>query len=266
MYYSYGNEIVLAGSYPKKDIERGKKMKFKNLVMSSIVLGSLMGATTTALAAEYDPENPDKAQTSATINFIADEEPEQPVDPEDPDNPIDPVDPINPNGGELMITYASKFDFGSQTKSGTTWNALADNLKDGTKVVPFVGTKDSRGTDRKGWVLTAKQDGAFKDSQGNELTGAELTLSNLSYTDKEGAPTAKAGTVTLSTTPEEIASAGSNQGIGSWSVALGSLQGEAGSETTNGVTLSVPGTTAKNTDTYSTTVTWELTADPGVGE
>ncbi|EGO6085916.1 hypothetical protein HA909_002717, partial [Enterococcus faecalis] len=56
-----------------------------------------------------------------------------------------------------------------------------------------------------------------------------------------------------------------------WSLALGQLDGEVkqGEEdneetfkTTSGVTLSVPSTTSKNTSTYSTTVTWELVADP----
>lgn len=241
-------------------------MKLQNLLLSSIILGSVIGGATTALAAEYD--GAEKATSEATITFIKDEDSVNPVDPDDPDNPIDPVDPINPEGAELMISYASNFNFGEQEKNGSTWNALADKVyTDETKtetkeVVPFVATKDNRGTDRNGWTLTVKQDGDFKDANDNVLKGAELTLSGLRYASTTNAPSITPNTVTLTNTATEVAISDENTGVGNWSLALGTLEGEEGSQTTSGVTLSVPKTTVKNTGTYSTSVTWELAADP----
>ena len=72
----------------------------------------------------------------------------------------------------------------------------------------------------------------------------------------------------LGTEAQDVSTAGVDEGIGAWSSAFGQLDGsvEQGKEetvkTTSGITLSVPSTSAKNTGTYSTTVTWELVADP----
>ncbi|MFP7307083.1 WxL domain-containing protein [Enterococcus faecalis] len=235
-------------------------MKQANLFLSANLLAVAMMGAGEVSAQEYDGAT--NAKVDSTITFLVDDTPDTPVDPSDPDTPINPDDPNNPpnpNGGELMITYASNLNFGSQDKSEKSWNALADSVNGGTKIVPFIGTKDSRGSDRKGWVLTAKQDGAFKDSEGNELLGAELSLSNLVYAAREGAPQASTSKLTLSASAQEIARANGEQGIGSWSLGLGQLDNNG---QTNGVTLSVPGTTAKNTTSYTTSVTWELTADP----
>ena len=238
-------------------------MNIKNLILSATLLATATISATEVSAQEY--EDATTAKVNSSITFLVDDNPDNPVDPNDPDNPVIPDDPNDPNinGGELMITYASNLNFGDQEKSGTSWNALADTVNGGTAITPFVGTKDSRGTDRKGWVLTAKQDDSFKDAEGNELSGAELTFNNLFYADKEGAPEVAPGEVTLNSAPQDIATANSIQGVGSWSVGLGNLEEDG---TTNGVTLSVPATTAKNTGSYTTTVTWELTADPGVAD
>ncbi|HGW2901599.1 TPA: WxL domain-containing protein, partial [Enterococcus faecalis] len=180
---------------------------------------------------------------------------------------------------ELMISYASNLNFGAhKSKTATSFNALADKVYADAEhtttkeVTPFVATKDSRGTDRKGWSLQAKLDDAFKDGSGAVLEGAELSLSQLRYANVEGAPTVSAAEkLVVDQEGVEVSNAGKEQGIGAWSLALGQLdgdvkQGEEDNEetfkTTSGVTLSVPSTTSKNTSTYSTTVTWELIADP----
>lgn len=258
-------------------------MKKKQLFAGAAVLAMLsaggVSAATTALAQEYvndEDGNYASAETNATVTFEADEDTGTIVDPDDPDGGdggVDPVDPSNPEGAELMISYASNLNFGTQSKQGTSWNALADKVYktdgNGEKVeveaTPFVATKDSRGASREGWVLTAKQDGAFKDGN-DELKGAEINLSGLRYAVKNGAPGFVAEEITLNDQPQEVSKAGDDEGIGAWSLALGELQGEEGSQTTNGVTLNVPSTSAKNTGTYSTTVTWELTADPTAAE
>ncbi|EME7220779.1 WxL domain-containing protein [Enterococcus faecium] len=231
----------------------------KNLLMCGALLATTLSSGGSVFAADYTDAT--TAKTDAIIQFEKDEDPTNPVDPGDPTKPLDPNDPTNPNGGELMIVYASKLDFGTHKKTETSFNAKADEMKDGTKVTPFISVKDSRGTDRKGWSLTAKQDGAFKDSNGNELTGAELKLSNLfsGGNGQVGAPSVTGGEIVLNDTDQEIALADATSGIGVNSIGLGHLQAD---ETTDGVQLNVPNSTVKNTDQYKTTVTYTLTADP----
>lgn len=243
-------------------------MRTKNLLVSAMMVSTLVGGTATSFAAEYVDAT--HAKTEASISFIADNQPTNPVDPTDSTKPVIPTNPINPNGAELMITYASNLNFGEQEKSQTSWNALADTVKDSEEgeereITPFVSTKDSRGSERNGWTLTAKQDGDFKNGK-DVLKGAELHFSNLFYAAQEGAPTATAEEIVLGSEAQEISSATAESGIGQWSVGLGKLQGEKGSQTTNGVTLTVPKTSAKSTATYSTTVTWELVVDPAAAE
>ncbi|EOH93526.1 hypothetical protein UAW_02476 [Enterococcus haemoperoxidus ATCC BAA-382] len=235
-------------------------MKEQKMLMSLIVATTILGGANVSYAAEY--EDGQHAQTKATVTFLEDNGTTDPVDPEDPSKPLYPVDPSNPEGAELMITYASSLNFGEQSKSENSWNALADKITVEGKeenIVPFVSTKDSRGTDRESWSLTVKQDGDFIDSKKNKLEGAELTFSNLYYANVEGAPKARAGEITLGLEAQEIASADKHTGIGKWSLGLGTLQDDG---TTNGVNLSISKKAAINTDAYSTSITYELVADP----
>lgn len=238
----------------------------KNLLLSAtlLVLVPVFESNLEVFATQY--EDATHAKSNAQITFVKDTEPSLPTDPEKPEKPVEPVDPTNPNGAELMITYASKLNFGKQSKNKTASHALADRVKEdgGTtrEIVPFIATKDSRGSERKGWSLTAKQDGDFKDSKGNILEGAELTFKNLGYANTTGAPTAISGNITINNQAKEISFADVSSGVGNWSVSLGKLTGEDNSKTTDGVILTVPSTTAKNTDTYTTTLTYELVADP----
>ncbi|MEB7428076.1 WxL domain-containing protein [Enterococcus faecalis] len=210
------------------------------------------------------------------ITFLEDNDTGTIIDPEDPGNGVTPVDPVNPNGAELMISYASNLNFGvHKSKTGTSFNALADKVwadetqTETREVTPFVATKDSRGVSREGWVLTARQENEFVGENKQPLKGAELSLSNLSYANLVGAPTATANKIVLGQEAKEVAKAGMNQGIGAWSLAMGQLdssveQGEdkVMSKTTSGITLSLPANTVIDTQTYSTTVTWELATDP----
>lgn len=156
----------------------------------------------------------------------------------------------------------------------TSWNAYADKIKDpetqgATKdIVPFVSVKDSRGTDRDGWRLSVKQDGDFKN--GNAvLKGAQLTFSGLRYATGDTMPTATTGNVVLGTEATVIAKADGTHGSGITSLALGTLKEETetaadGTKTqvqkTEGVNLSIPKNTAIDTGSYTTSVTYELTA------
>ncbi|MFK4956335.1 WxL domain-containing protein [Lactococcus garvieae] len=256
-------------------------MKLRYLLMSAAVLTSTAGAALGPIVANADGAtytDETHVTTKGSINFTKDDTPVDPVDPDDPDNPIDPVDPDNPSGAELMINYASNLNFGTQSKSDLSWNAYADKINDpenkgATKdIVPFVSVKDSQGSDRTGWNLTVKQDGDFKNGE-TVLKGAVLKFSGLHYAAGDLMPTATAGDIALSSEAQTIASADAEHGAGNTSLALGSLQeeteksvdenGEA-TETkvqkTVGVNLSVPSGTVINTGTYSTSVTYELTA------
>ncbi|EKB7620696.1 WxL domain-containing protein, partial [Enterococcus faecalis] len=212
------------------------------------------------------------------ITFLEDNETGTIVDPDNPGEGVDPVDPSNPHGAELMISYASNLNFGQQAKTSSSFHALADQVWDDKEagktkeVTPFVATKDSRGTSRKGWILTVAQDDAFRDKDSEELKGAEISLSKLAYPVLEGAPQLSSDKIVLTKEAKEVAKAETNQGSGSWTLALGNLEEtEQGNEKeqevnkiTRGVTLSVPTTTSKNTGNYMTTVTWELVTDPTV--
>lgn len=250
-------------------------MKLRYLLMSAAVLTATVGGAISPIVANADTDYQDAthATTDGKITFIEDDSPVNPVDPENPEVPVEPVDPINPNGAELMITYASNLNFGTQSKQGTTWNAYADKVKDDSTgesrdIVPFVSVKDSRGTDRDGWKLTVKQDGEFKNGT-NVLEGAQLTFSGLRYANTGNEPTATSGSIVLGEEAAIIAQADDTAGTGITSLALGTLAPETETDAsgnqvqvnkTAGVNLSIPKRTAINSGTYSTSVTYELTA------
>lgn len=258
-------------------------MKLRYLLMSAAVLTSTAGTALAPIIVNADATSTDATHVTSkgSIQFSDDKTPVNPVDPDNPDTPVVPVNPINPNGAELMITYASDINFGTQSKSaGNSWNAYADKVKAPTKedanatkdVVPFVSVKDSRGTDRKGWKLTVKQDDDFKN--GNAvLAGATLKFSGLRYADGDLMPTAVPSTITLTKEAQNVATADATHGSGNTSLALGTLKEETeksydkeGNEVntkvnkTAGINLSVPTGTVINTGTYTTSVTYELTA------
>ncbi|MEC5317208.1 WxL domain-containing protein [Enterococcus casseliflavus] len=235
-------------------------MKIKNLLICGALLAPTMLGATIANADQAYPEA-GKATTDAIIQFEKDDQPTDPVDPDDPDNPLDPTDPTNPTGAELMITYASKLDFGTHKNTESSFSALGDEMSDGTFKSPLISIKDARGTERTGWTLTAKIDGDFKDSKGEVLKGAEVTYSNMYSGNGEAtAPTVVTSSVTLTDQEQAIAGADTTNGGGQHSIGLGQL--DSATNTTNGVTLTVPNGTAINADQYKTTITYNLTADP----
>lgn len=225
----------------------------------------MIGFTNTTFASSY--EEATKATTVGEITFTENGDPEIPVDPENPNIPVVPVEPVNPENAELMISYVSDFRFGEQDKSLNSWQALADTVyvnkekKQMKEIVPFITTKDIRGSSRKGWILTVTQNDDFRDENGEILKGAELQLSGLHYPSLDGAPAINADTITIGKEAQAIVKANETTGVGQWSLALGELKGEEQKKTT-GITLNVPETTAKKNTTYSTSLTWELIADP----
>lgn len=233
-------------------------MKTTTFLTSAVVLVSFLGSTS-AFAVEYEDA---KAITDAQVEFEKSTGPIDPVDPENPEG-ITPELPTNPNVGDFGILYASDFNFGKHENVGSdvSANVLAVEDTKGNKILPNIQTVDLRGSDRKGWVLTAKVNGAFTDKDKNELKGAELVFSKLAYKGTApDAPTAKSGEITLSSTAQELASANNENGAGVWALAFGSL--DSNREMADGATLNVPKNTVVNATTYSTTITYELVADP----
>jgi hypothetical protein len=235
-------------------------------IAATTLLGSLfMSNIQVAQAASYDSST--KATTEGTVTVLEDDNPDIVVpDPEDPDNPLDPETPINPNPGQLRINYISDFSFGSikNTSGALTLSAELDKLwaEDGSEVgrVPFVTTEDLRGTSRQGWELRVSQPEQFKDADGNELQGASLSIDGLRYaSESTAAPTVNPNTIVLNESEQAVATASSSQGVGLWSLSLGKANSEG---QTDGVTLNIPANTVKNNTEYTSSIVWELVADP----
>lgn len=232
---------------------------------TAILVGSIGLGSLNAQAAEY--EDATNATSQGTITILENEDGDNVIpDPEDPDQPIepDPDNPINPNPGLLRINYISDFDFGEHmnTSSAITMNAKLDSFlldEQGIERVPLVAVQDLRGSDRKGWELQVSQPEGLTDEDGHELNGATITLSNLRYTNPTNTPTVTSGNIVLNTEGQTLAIADETQGAGAWSLALGNATNEG---TTDGVQLHIPTNTVKNNTEYSTTLVWELIADP----
>jgi hypothetical protein len=238
-------------------------MKKTNLLVAASVLGlSVLGYTTNAYAVEYDGAK--KATTEGSIT-ITPADPDQPeiVDPENPEKPIDPPNP-NPNQGELKINFVANFDFGEieNTSFAINKNAqLVEVTSNGVpeKRLPFLSVEDRRGADRQGWQLRATQTSNLKDEDGNELTGAEISIQNMRYHTTENAPEIPNPKIVLNNTEQIITQANTSQGIGSWSMTFGEMQSDG---TTDGINLSIPANTLKTDKTYTTSIVWELVAEP----
>ncbi|MGY3778617.1 WxL domain-containing protein [Isobaculum melis] len=258
--------------------------KFKIMTLSALLLSAVvLGNSTNTFAAE---ETPKTRNTDAVTNFTANEEKTEPTDPTDPGKPIKPVDPTDPDkpiepgtDGPLSLDYASALDFGSNKIStkDEVYKAKAQKLEDGRFVPNFAQVSDTRGT-LKGWTLGVKQNGQFVSTSGKVLTGAEIKFSNgtLASISESTAPgTVKAA---FSLTPDgtgvvdKIVEAADGQGGGTWSYLFGDVAGitealnddgsKAGYSVTDSITLSVPGTTDKLAESYSTSLTWTLSSLP----
>lgn len=257
--------------------------------MKKIVVSSLFGTVilglaggTVASAATYPDAN--HANSTGTVAFTEGDTTIK--DPENPDEKpsIDPEEPINTNPGDLKIVYVSDFNFGShkRTMEAMTLNPLPDKVRLSSdpnepdkyyKVPSFVATSDVR-TTRTNWTLSVKAS-EFTSGTGNDkltLNGAYVSLSNLAYKDGEDTlkPTPTTGVVPLNPGESKVVStasqAGANRGIGSWSLAMGSLQGTGEEQKVNGVALNIPANTPKSVNTYTSTFEWTLTADPSAPE
>lgn len=247
-------------------------MMKKCLLVSSLVLPLLLGGTV-ASAQTYGTAT--KGQGEGSIKFEHGDA--EIMSPEDNKTIVEPIGEINLAKDDLVLQYVSNFNFGNQktTTEAKSYNAKLDTVKKAnvdTKVVPFVSTKDLR-TDRKaGWTLNVTPSKFTTGTGANEveLKGVEMVILNSLYNGTPIAPSTNPKVVTNASnttgvklipgSPIQIASStkATDEGLGSYSLALGDVSGE----TTTGVKLNVPANTAMKTETYKAILDWELVAAP----
>lgn len=254
---------------------------------AAMVLASIAATGVQAFAAEDDYVR--TYQSGGIVEFVPDEDPTDPVDPVDPDpnKPVNPWDPTTPDhkpnpgtDGPLSIDFASSIDFGKNkiTNKDETyyanpqylWNEDLSDFDESTARPNYVQITDKRGNNG-GWTLTVKQEGQFK----NETTlNKELTGSQISFTQGEAASTVehviapKAFDMALTpNTVTKVMTADKGAGAGTWVDRFGKVEEmDVDGKTVKknkAITLSVPGTTAKDAVKYDTKLTWTLTDVPG---
>ncbi len=240
--------------------------KIQYLTIAALALAGLaLPATTLAVdGGEYT--------SNGAVTFEANTDPTKPVDPTNPVDPIKPVDPTDPTGpkpgtnGPLSIDYASSLDFGTQkiTSTDEVYKAKAQKYldkADAEKTGPnFVQVTDNRGLE-SGWVLRVKQNGQFKTTENQELTGAAVTFKNGNVVTNSTSEK-PSGQATIKLSPENastnVMSAANGQGAGTYLLAWGT-DAATGAES---IELSVPGSTTKYAKQYKTTFTWTLADIP----
>lgn len=230
---------------------------------------------TSGVASSYAAETfPKTYQTDGTITFTPGDGETKPVDPENPDptKPVEPVDPNQPGtGGSLSIDYGSRFNFQSQKIStqDQVYYAAPDRIKDPkdpSKIIEkptYVQITDKRGT-LAGWKLSLKQLDQFKTADGTSLDGAQLTFSNAeaaSIVDGKYKPSNVLAKVDLVPGAQDkpVITAEKGTGVGTWVYRFGANT-EANKKA---VQLSVPGTTVKLAQKYTTSLVWSLEDTPG---
>lgn len=254
--------------------------------MKLIRLATVAALTTTiftgaSLAASADEVR--EVTTEGQIQFIADEDGELEVIPPETEPEVEIEPEIPGTTGPLSIVKAATMNFGTQVISNQdqTYNMVAEmaNLADGSGQVPYISfaqVQDVRGTNA-GWDLQVSLSDFESNSQNNILTGAEIEFTN-SRIQYEGnnpgnAPTGhQAGLKLLPNgAARSIMTAAEGQGAGSSSVVWGNqadLNAQFADEDievveNEAIRLSIPGSTAKDATTYTSTLTWELTSTPG---
>lgn len=257
-------------------------MKVLNLATVGLLSATILTGGITAFAEEAR-----EVQTEGQVTFTPNTDEDTVVIPPEtgPDAPDVEIDPEVPGTtGPLTIAKAATMNFGSQVISNQdqTYNMVAEmqNLADGSGQVPYVSfaqVQDTRGTNA-GWDLKVSLDDFTAEETHNDvLTGAEVSLLDprIQYegSNVDNAPAAHttglklipgAGAVSVMTAEDK-------QGAGSSSVVWGD-QADLNAQFANNevdvvkngaIQLFVPGSTAKDAATYTSTLSWELSDTPG---
>lgn len=247
-----------------------KMKKLSKLFMSTIILGALTVPVTTFAA-----EDGGVYTSNGIVEFVPDTDPTDPVDPTDPTDPIDPTDPEGPNpgtNGPLSIDYASSLDFGVQKitskdqiyfAASQKYRAFDEEGNPSTEVKEgpnYVQVTDNRGTEA-GWSLKVNQEGQFMSISGKELTGATISFKKGSVvTASDSGKPVGPETIVLNAdgSQSDVMAASVGNGAGTYLYTWGTAA-TAGES----IELSVPGSTTKYAEKYSTKLTWTLTDVPG---
>ena len=275
-------------------------MKFIHLTTIAALSTSIFsGASVTAFAEEetIDPKTPStetrRVTTDGQIIFTPNTDEELIVIPPEtgPERPDIEIDPEVPGTtGPLSIMKAATMNFGSQVISNQdqSYNMVAEMAKltnpeeDGPKEVPYVSfaqVQDIRGTN-SGWNLQVSLSNFTSNTQNNILTGAQIELNNprLEYIGTaKNAPSVHPTSLVLrpNNAAVPVMTAAKGKGAGASSVVWGnqaSLNRQFNNDNfdskidvveNEAIKLSVPGSTAKDATTYTSTLTWELTTIPG---
>ncbi|MGL9772820.1 WxL domain-containing protein [Enterococcus sp. DIV0996a] len=209
----------------------------------------------------------------ATTLIVGDIGPVSPVDPLDPEIEVTPENPpvLPEEQGPLSIDFASRFNFGEQNISvkDKTYYAQPQRLlnEDGTVNETqdrpnYIQISDRRPeSKRNGWELAVTQNEQFKGKENQMLNGASLILSNQQVvTAQGGTEPGLQFTVPCRLVPgnrRTLLKAQGNEGTGTWIYRFG--DSETAGES---VSLYVPKGTNPEATSYSTTLTWELSAVP----
>lgn len=196
-----------------------------------------------------------------------------PVDPLDPETEVIPENKpeIPEDQGRLSLDFISQFNFGTQriSVSDQTYYAQPQRLLNEDETVNeteerpnYVQISDRRPDDeRNGWQLSVTQNGQFRNKSGHELIGSEIQLFNQELV------TAQGGTIPelqeepvqqiLPNTRKILLQADKESGTGTWIYRFGDQN-----TADKSVGLYVPKGTNPEATSYSTKLTWELSAVP----
>lgn len=195
-----------------------------------------------------------------------------PVDPLDPEVEVSPENTpeLPEDQDQLSIDFISSFDFGSQAISihDQIYYAQPQRLlnEDGTvneaKERPnYVQISDRRPeTQRNGWELAVTQKEQFKGPNDQELIGASISLLNQQVITVQGGDVPGLQSVPCKLIPgnrRTLLKAQGNEGTGTWIYRFGDQN-----TADKSVGLYIPKGTNPEATSYSTKLTWELSAVP----
>lgn len=220
-----------------------------------------------------------------------------PVDPEKPGEEVDPG-PGPSTDGPLRIDFISALNFGNAqiTPTNRTFNSLAQLFHSDTAARGFYVQVSDYRSDEAGWSLTLSQETQFRSAIVQDLESQTLDGAVLSF-DKgwansfgsSGTPTVSRDTMAINemNTSYTVASAGSGEGKGVWTIAFGaSSENEQGLENTltpltdaegnpvmdtaynkqaysnSAVSITIPDSAKIYPVQYTTTLKWTLEAGP----
>ena len=196
-----------------------------------------------------------------------------PVDPLNPKTDVKPENKpeISENQGRLSLDFISQFNFGIQriSNSDQTYYAQPQRLLNEAETVNeseerpnYVQISDRRpDNERNGWQLSVTQNEQFSNQSGHELIGSEIQLFNQELVSAQGGtiPELQEEPVQqiLPNTRKVLIQANGESGTGTWIYRLGNQQ-----TADKSVGLYVPKGTNPEATSYSTKLTWELSAVP----